>query len=226
MVSTHMYGVAKEIDRKMFNFRVNLGIWLQIDHLVKTSPVLMASTHISGDSNEIDGKTLIFQSKPRAYDWSNPSSWKNKPCPDELQHTRLALLSRQMGKTFTFQSKPRHVTPEIDCLEKNKPCSEGFSTHLWDVSKEIDGKKLIFQVNLAMWLLKSIVSCKTNPVVTVSTHNSGDSKEMDGKTFTYSSKPSHVTPQIDHLGKTRPVLRVFNTHLWCYQGDRWENIHF
>ena len=27
MVSTHIYGVAKEIDRKMFIFQVNLGMW-------------------------------------------------------------------------------------------------------------------------------------------------------------------------------------------------------
>ena len=28
------------------------------------------------------------------------------------------------------------------------------------------------------------------------------------KTFIFSSKPRHVTPQIDHLGKMSPVLRV------------------
>ena len=33
----------------------------QIDHLGKTSPVLLLSTHISGVSQEIDGKTFIFQ---------------------------------------------------------------------------------------------------------------------------------------------------------------------
>ena len=34
-----------------------------------------------------------------------------------------------------------------------------------------------------------------------------------------------MTPQIDHLGKTSPVLRV-STHLWGVQGDRWEHVHF
>ena len=34
-----------------------------------------------------------------------------------------------------------------------------------------------------------------------------------------------MTPQIDHLGKTSPVLS-FNTHLWGFQGDIWETIHF
>ena len=31
------------------------------------------------------------------------------------------------------------------------------STHIYGVSKEIDGKTFIFQVNLGMWPLKSIV---------------------------------------------------------------------
>ena len=35
-----------------------------------------------------------------------------------------------------------------------------------------------------------------------------------------------MTPQIDHLGKTIPVLRV-STHICgCFSGDRWENVHF
>ena len=33
----------------------------QINHLVKTNPVLIVSTHISGHSNEIDGKMFIFR---------------------------------------------------------------------------------------------------------------------------------------------------------------------
>ena len=38
--------------------------------------------------------------------------------------------------------------------------------------------------------------------------------------------PRHVTPEINHLGKTNPVLRV-STHIYgISQGHRWENIHF
>ena len=33
----------------------------QIDHLGKTSPMLRVSTHISGVSQEIDGKMCIFR---------------------------------------------------------------------------------------------------------------------------------------------------------------------
>ena len=52
-----------------------------------------------------------------------------------------------------------------------------------------------------------------NPVVRVSTHIYGISKEIDGKTFLFQSKPRHVTPQIAHLGKTSPVVRV-STHIY------------
>ena len=35
-----------------------------------------------------------------------------------------------------------------------------------------------------------------------------------------------MTPQINHLRKTSPVLRV-STHIYgVSQGDRWENVHF
>ena len=35
-----------------------------------------------------------------------------------------------------------------------------------------------------------------------------------------------MTPQINHLRKNNPCSEGFNTHLWCFQGHRWENIHF
>ena len=33
-------------------------------------------------------------------------------------------------------------------------------------------------------------------------------------------------PQINHLGKNKPCSEGLNMHLWGFQGDRWENIHF
>ena len=47
----------------------------------------------------------------------------------------------------------------------------------------------------------------------VTTHICGISKEIDGETFHFSSKPSHVTPQINHLRKTSPVLMV-SAHIY------------
>ena len=55
-----------------------------------------------------------------------------------------------------FYSKPRHVTPQIDCLRKMSPVLR-VSTHIYGVSKKIDGKMFIFRVNLGMWPLKLIV---------------------------------------------------------------------
>ena len=53
-----------------------------------------------------------------------------------------------MGK-HSFESKPRHVTPQINCLGKMSPILR-VSTHLYGVSKEIDGKTCILRVNLGM----------------------------------------------------------------------------
>ena len=65
-VSTHIYGVSKEIDRKMFIFQTKpRHVTPQIDCPGKMSTVLRVSTHIYCVSKEIDGKTFIFQSKPR-----------------------------------------------------------------------------------------------------------------------------------------------------------------
>ena len=54
-----------------------------------------------------------------------------------------------MGKHVHFSSKPRHVTPQIDHLRKMSPVLR-VSTHIYGVSKEIDGETFIFQVNLGM----------------------------------------------------------------------------
>ena len=87
-VSTDIYGVSKEIDGKMFIFRVHLGMWPlelivsekkwhrwvnmnfstqprhvtpQIDCLAEMSTVLRISTHIFGVYKEIDGNMFIFR---------------------------------------------------------------------------------------------------------------------------------------------------------------------
>ena len=41
----------------------------------------------------------------------------------------------------------------------------------------------------------------------------GVSKEIDGKMCIFQSKPWHVTPEIEHLIKTSPTLRV-STHMY------------
>ena len=124
-VSTHIYGVSKEIDGKTFIFQVNLGMWPQIDHLVKMRPDLNASTPIYGVTKEADGKTFIFR--------VNLGMWPLKSIVLEkralfwwIQHTFLVILDEIDGKTFIFQSKPRHVTPQIDCLMEKQTLFWGF----------------------------------------------------------------------------------------------------
>ena len=54
----------------------------QIDHLRKTSLVLMVSTHIYVVSKEIDGKTFIFLSKDRHVTPQVVHLVKNEPCSE------------------------------------------------------------------------------------------------------------------------------------------------
>ena len=61
-VSTHIYGVSKDIGGKTFIFRTKPShVTPEIDHLGKSSPVVRVSTHIYGVSQEIDGKMCIFR---------------------------------------------------------------------------------------------------------------------------------------------------------------------
>ena len=123
-----------------------------------------------------------------------------------------------------FQSKPRHVTPQINCLRKPSPVLR-VSTHIYYVSKEIDGKTFIFRVNLGIWPLKSIISEKQALFWGFQHTFIMFPRRLIGK-CSFLSKPSHLTPQINRLRKTSPVLRV-STHIYgCFQGDRWENVHF
>ena len=59
---------------------------------------------------------------------------------------------------------------------------------------------------------------KMSPVLRVSTHIYGVSREIHGETFIFLSKPRHVTPQIDCLRKMSPVLRV-STHIYGVTKD-------
>ena len=48
-----------------------------------------------------------------------------------------------------FQSKPSHVALQINCVGKTSLVLR-VSTHIYGVSKKIDGKTFIFRVNLGM----------------------------------------------------------------------------
>ena len=60
-ISTHIYGVSKVIDEKMFIFKVNLGMWPLESIASKKRALLSGFQHIYGVSEEIDGKMFIFR---------------------------------------------------------------------------------------------------------------------------------------------------------------------
>ena len=149
----------------------------QTNHLKQMSPVLRVSTHIYGVSQEINGKTFIFGVNLSM--WPLRSSLKNKPCSEGF-NTHLLCFQGHRWENINFSSKPRDVIPQINCLGKTSTVLR-VSTHIFGVSKEIDGKMFIFRVNLGMWPHKSIVSEKQAIVLRVSTHIYCVSKDIDGK---------------------------------------------
>ena len=83
-----------------------------------------------------------------AGDPPNQSSQKNEPCSEGF-NTHLWGFQGDRWENVHFESKPRQVTPQIDCLRKLSPVLR-VSTHIYGVSKEIDGKMFILRVNLDM----------------------------------------------------------------------------
>ena len=57
---------------------------------------------------------------------------------------------------------------------------------------------------------------KMSTVLRVLTHIYVVSQEIDVKTFICQSKPRHVTPQIDCLGRNKHCSEGCNTHLWGF----------
>ena len=192
---------------KWFIFQVKpRHVTPQINCLRIMSPVLTVSTHISGISKEIDGKTFIFRVNLGM--WPLKSDNLRKMSPVLMVTTHISGISKEIdGKTFIFRVNLRHVTAQIDCLRKTSPVSEGFNTHLWGCSG--DGwENIHFQVNQGMWPLKSIVSEKRALFWWFQHTFLMFLKEIDGKMMHFSSKPRHVTPQINRLGKMSSILMV------------------
>ena len=94
------------------------------------------------------------------------------------------------------------MTPQIDRLGKMSTVLR-VSTHIYGVSKDIGGKTFIFQLNLGMWPLKSIVLEKQVLFWGFNTHLWGFSGDR-WENVHFKSKPRHVTPQINHLRKMSP----------------------
>ena len=149
-ISTHIYGITKEIDVKMFIFRVNLGMWpLKLIVLEKWVLFWGFQHTFMGFLQEIDGKTFIFR--------VNLGIWLLKLIILEKRalfwevSTHIYGVSQEIdGKTFIIRVKPRHVIPQIDRLGKMSPVLRVL-THMYGVPKDIGGKMSISQLNLGMW---------------------------------------------------------------------------
>ena len=114
------------------------------------------------------------------------------------------------------------MTSQIDWLGKTSHVLR-VSTYIYGVYKYINGKTLIFQINLGLWPLKLIILEKCS-LFWGFQHTFMGFLRRDMEIVHLYSKPRPVTPQIDWLGKTSPVLRGFNIPLWDFYGDRWENV--
>ena len=217
--NTHLWG-SKEIDQKMFILRVNLGMLTpQINLRGKMSHVLRVSTHIYGDSKEIDGKTIIFESKPRhvtpQIDWLGPVL----SIP-----THIYGISKVIdGKMFIYQVNLGMWPLKLICWE-NEPCSEGLNTHLWgfqgdrweNVHFESKPRHVTPQIDLLG---------KMRPILMVWTCIYVISKEMGGKPFIFIVNLG-MWPLNSIFLENWAWFWGFNTHLWDFQGERWKTIHF
>ena len=98
------------------------------------------------------------------------------------------------------------MTPQMNRLGKTSTVLM-VSTHIYGVSQEIDGKMFIFRVNLGMWPSNQSSWKNEHCSEGFNTHLWGFSGDR-WENIHFQSKPRHVTPQIDRLGKTSTVLRV------------------
>ena len=130
----------------------------QINHLGKTSTVLRVSTHIYGDHlidvlrKHIYGFHLFILRVNLRHVTPQIDHLRKKLCFKHVLRVSTcdpSFMGGDRWKNIHLSGKPRHVTPQIDCLGKTSTVLR-VSTHIYGVSKEIDGKMFIFRVNLGM----------------------------------------------------------------------------
>ena len=139
--NTHFWGFEGDRWENIHFLSKPRNVTPQINCLRKMSPVLRVSTHIYGVYKEIDGKTFIFR--------INLHKWPLKSIISGnwalfwgFQHTFMGFEGDRW-ENIHFLNKPRHVTPWTNCLRKTIPVLR-VSTHIYGVSKEIDGTTFIF----------------------------------------------------------------------------------
>ena len=138
-VSTHIYGVSKDIDGKMFIFIVKPGMWPLNSIVFEKEPCSEGfNTHVMV-SKEIDGKMFILICQVNLGMWpSNWSSWKIKPCSEGF-NTRIWGFQGDRWKNVHFQVNLGMWPLKLIFLEKTRPILLVW-THIYGISKEMDGK--------------------------------------------------------------------------------------
>ena len=134
-VSTHIYGVSKEIDGKMFIFRVNLGMWpLKLMVSDKWALFWGFQHTFMVFPRRYMGKMFIFR--------VNLGMWPLKSIVLEkralfwwCQHTFMAVVQGdRWGNMFIFRVNLGMWPIKFNCLGKTRHCYEGFNAHLWGFS--------------------------------------------------------------------------------------------
>ena len=144
-VSTHIYGISKEIDGKTFILRVNLGMWSILKLMWPSQQNEPCSecfnTHL-WVSKKIDGKTFIFR--------VNLGMWSLK-----------LMVSEKWVLFWCVSTHIYGISKEID-----------WKTFILRVNLGMWPLKSIISKNwaLLMWPLKSISLRQLSPVLRVSTH--------------------------------------------------------
>ena len=155
-VWTHIYVISKEIDRKTFIFRVNLGMWhLKLIVLENGTLLWGISTHIYGVFEDIHGKTCSFLDVNLGM-WPLKLDCLGKTSTVLRVSTDIYGVSKKIdGKTFICRVNLGMWPLKSIVLEK-QALFWGFP-HIYGVFEDIHGKMFIFRVNLGMWPLKLIV---------------------------------------------------------------------
>ena len=158
-----------------------------------------------GFPREIDGKTFIFESKPRHVD-PLKSIVSEKQALFWSVSTHIYGVSKEIdGKTFMFQVNLGMWPLKLIVLE-NQALFWGFQ-HTYSCFQGDRWENVHFSSKARHVTPQIDLAGKMSPVLRVSTHIYGISKEMGGKTFIFWVNLAMLTPQVNCLGKMRPVIQ-------------------
>ena len=169
------------------------------------------NTHLWCYLRRYDGKMFIFQSKPRHVTPQIDCLGKTWALFWGFQHTFMVVTKEIDGKMFIFRVNLGMWPLKLIVLEKRALFWEFQHTIYAVLPRQIWWKNIHFSTK-PRHVSSSNQSSWRNEACAESSNSHLYRFQADRwKNVHFSTKPRHVTPQIDHLGKTSPVLRVL-TH--------------